>query len=455
MCVEHLGINSFVEAVNKNDRLNLLNDPSVLPGNLDNAIHPIFRSAAFASRHLQQALQFSSLLLQEDRLLEFFVPLTYGRAQTDFVSRKTYLTNPIIGKSDREISLYVRGVRQALECLAHSVVFRFISREDRLWGRTLMEYGNSSHLPTCSKAFQRDVSVRIELNGKLRDFYEDEKRGYSTRSRCDQFRHDFQFAATLVHELVHAFGIMRRAGLKEPWISLDLPSNEWGYAWENFAFGTIVNPQDKKHFGTHVQLRKIWASPEDEKNGKEYSAVPVAWTAQWFRKETWERIAAAGLLSIPLPLTRIKFVRSTESRRWIVMTDVPETREDIERLHKCAVRQRLQSPQFPSPDLELCRVRWTLAESVDLQKSNVPLTQRIPSKYTAYSYRVTKKALSITTSDIMYRKTSLPELSCIAMSPTTRLPLAEVTPQSVNACSKRARELDPDDFTPPCKLVKC
>ncbi|PVH98718.1 hypothetical protein DM02DRAFT_530574 [Periconia macrospinosa] len=455
MSTEQLDINSLVEAVNKNDRLNLLNDPSVLAGNLDNPIHPIFRGPSFSNPHLQQALRFASLLIQEDRLLDFFIPLTYGRAQTDLMSGKTYLTNPATWKSNAEISLYIRGVRKALDCLTHCVIFKFTDPEDRLWGRaTMLPNKKPAHSPSCSKAFQKDLAVLVELNGKLFRFYEDEETGYITRSVCDQFRHDFQFAATLVHELVHAFGIMRRAGLKEPYIRLDMPDTEWGYAWENFAFGMIVNPQDRQRFGTHVQLRKIWSNSVHEKMGKEYAAVPVAWTAQWFRKETWGRIAVAGLLAIPLPVTRVKFIKSARFRRWVVMTDVPETQHDIEMLHGCAVKERLQSPSLPTRDMELCRVMWSLLDSAELQVPNVPITSRIPTNIDSYSYQANKKKASVSEPPrYMFRKVSVVQWSCTALPPV-QLPLADSTSQSVDCRLKRSREDEDDDDNQSRKRIK-
>lgn len=456
MCVEQLGINDLVEAMNKNDRLHLLNDPSVLPGNLDNDIHPIFCRQAFSDPHLKQALRFASLLLQEDRLLEFFIPLTYGRAQIDFSTGKTYLTNPMAGQSDSDIALYIRGVRKALDCLAHCVTFRFITREDHLWGRTLMSDSKPAHSTSCSKAFQKDMSVRIELNGRFRAFYQDKETGYRTRSKCDQFRHDFQFAATIVHELVHAYGIMRRARLNEPWIRLDLPSDEWGYAWENFAFGTIINPQQRKISGTHIQFRKTWSSPTLERQGKEYSTVPVAWTAQWFRKETWERISTAGVLAIPLPVVRAKFVKSTRLRKWVVMTDAAETRHDIKRLHRCNVKERLQSPGFHSQDMQPCRASaiWAFVDSENLQISNVPVTERIPDRFSSYGHNVMHKPALMAASRAKFRKSSLPQLTCITNFPEARWPLAVMTPQLANIGRKRSREDDDEEFSPR-KMAKC
>ncbi|KAF2640940.1 hypothetical protein P280DRAFT_498722 [Massarina eburnea CBS 473.64] len=389
MSKEILGINELIAAANKNDRLNLLDDSTVPSSNLDNAIHPIFHDASFLEKslHLRQALQLASLFLRQDKLLEFFIPLTYGRQQVDSATGKSYLSNPVSWKSDAEIKLYINGVRQALHCLEHCLIFRWVSGEgtERLWGRTRFFERRPSHTSTCSNAFKYKNSVLIELNNKLLHFYDDEETGYRTRSKCDQFRHDFQVATTLIHEIVHAFGAMRRGGLTEPFIRLDYPSDsaEWGYAWENFMFGAIINPQDRTTYGTHVQLRKTWADIALAKanGGKEYSAIPVRWTAQWFRKETWAKIEKTGPLAIPPPVTRLKFVSSTKYHRWVIMTDVPETRDDIAQLHDAAVAAKLKSPHCTQRDLELRRVVWTLVDSEFLQKSNVPIPKRVPERF--------------------------------------------------------------------------
>ncbi|KAF1961198.1 hypothetical protein CC80DRAFT_402227 [Byssothecium circinans] len=461
MCTETLGINQLIAAANKNDRLKLLNDASVLAGNLDNPIHPIFHDASFLEKslHLRQALQLASLFIEHDSLLEFFIPLTYGRQQIDPATGKAFLTNPAVWKSDAEIKLYLKGVRKALHCLEHCVVFRWVSGEgtERLWGRTRLFERHPCHTSTCSNAFKYRSSVLIELNNKMLRFYDDEENGYRTRSKCDQFRHDFQLATTLIHELVHAYGAMRRGGLSEPFIRLDYPADsaEWGYAWENFMFGAIINPQDRSTFGTHVQLRKTWADPEVAKanGGKEYSTVPVRWTAQWFRKETWAKIEKGGPLAIPHSVTQLKFVSSTKYHRWVIMTDVPGTRDDISKLHDAAVAAKLRNPNFTQKDLELRRVLWTLVDSEYLQRTNVPIPVRVPERF---SYKtVTCSTAKVASRESLVSSTSL---TCTTtLTTTVRTALSELSPLSPRGGNTRPKRRRDEDETPsprPYKATK-
>ncbi|KAF2243344.1 hypothetical protein BU26DRAFT_403427, partial [Trematosphaeria pertusa] len=387
MCKEPaVGIIELVAAANEGDRLKLLNDESVPEGDLDNSIHPIFSDSNFPgeTKHMQQAFRLASLFIRYDSVLEFFLPLVYGRTLTDHASKKQYISNPLASKSDEERALYFEGVREALHCLSHCVTFHWVSNtENRLWARTLLHSPRPTHAPNCTTAFQYDISTLIELNEKFQQFYDDEETGYRAGTHCDQFRHDFQFAATLIHELAHAFGIMRRGRLLEPYIRLDHPDNEWGYAWENFMFGAVINPQERRQPGTHAHLRKIWAHPDfaSQQGGKEYCAIPVSWTAQWFRKETWARIEKEGPSAISPSVVQLKIVASSKYSRWLVLTDRPETQEAVRKLHDNAVETRAKAQRTTQEEKELSRALWRLVDSEELQESNVPIPTRIAPKY--------------------------------------------------------------------------
>jgi hypothetical protein len=407
MCKEVLGINDLVEAANRGDRLGLLHDSSAQAGNLTNSIHPLFHDSNFLeeSLHLKQALQLASLFLRYDSLLEFFIPLSYGRAHIDAATGKMYLTNPVASKSEVELKECIAGVRNALHCLAHCVVFRWYRpNAQRLWARTtLYPARQPEHTNECSKKFTYKHSVLIELNKELLDFYKDEETGYRKSSRCAQFRHDFQTAVSILHEITHAYGAMQRGHLTEPYIRLDHPDKvEWGYAWENFMFGAIINPQDRTRRGTHVQLRKTWSDPEQEKeaNGKEYSAISMSWVSQWFQRATWDRIEKQGPLAIAPSIVHIKFFLSRKHQRWVIMTDNPETRSDIEKVQckaeqVCALDQA-EGRHSENRDIEVGRVLWTFVDCKRLQQSNVPVPVRVPPKIT-FSATPVPKRLSVAT----------------------------------------------------------
>lgn len=387
--LEDVGINDLIAAANKGDRLLLLNDSSVPEGNLDNPIHPIFRGPSFLRRcrHLKQCLQLASLFLCSDAVLEFFIPLTFGRTRTDSRTKREYLSCPVASKPKSELQPYLGAVREAICCLEHSVVFRWDCKY-RVWGRTfLWDNRKPPHQPDCTKRFDYKGTAVIELCPRFLAYYTDETNGYSKASRCDRFRHDFQAATTLVHELVHAYGIMVRGTLKEPYIRLDHPGkSEWGFAWENFMFGGIINPQDRTIHGTHIQLRKTWQDDEKipKNGGREYSAIPVKWTAQWFRKETWEKIEREGPLSIKPAVTRLK-IRGVPGDRWVVETDMEETREDVCRRYRKARARALDIydrviTRGAAGDQQVNRSVWALVDEKFLQKSNVPIPMRVPPK---------------------------------------------------------------------------
>lgn len=377
---EFNNINSLVAATNKNDRFKLLEDENVPPGDLDNTIHPIFHCFHLDGPR-KQTLQLASQFLAYDSVLTFFVPLLYGCELTDSRTGKTYLSDPLASASDAKRSEYITGVRRALCCLAHCVEFRFEKPEKRVWARTMINSVKPKFVRGCCKVFQRKVCVRIEVADMFDNFYDDDG-GYATSTRCGKFRHDFLFATTIVHEIVHAVGVMRRGHLLEPCCRLDDPDVEWGYSWENYMFGGIINPQDRTKFGTHLLMRKVWADSEqaDAAGGKEYCDVPMTYIARWFRKSTWDAIKEFGPLAIPLPISRFKIQASTRFNRWIVLTDCKDTREDIRDLQKEWNRFARREEAEGRARTTSHKITWGLRTKEQLQQSNVPIPLRVPNR---------------------------------------------------------------------------
>ncbi|KAF1364071.1 hypothetical protein EJ07DRAFT_100297 [Lizonia empirigonia] len=351
------GINSLINAANRNDRFKLLEDDAVLPANLVNPIHPVFRQLE-GETQLYLGLQLASHFLLHDRLLEFFVPLLFGHESVDLRSNKSYLCDPSVKASKAEQASLLSAVRKALQSLAQRVEICF-----------------SSHKKECLKVYPR-----IEITDKFLQFYNSAD-GYTAASRCAQFRHDFLFATTLVHEIVHAVGVMRRGNLTEPHYRPDFPETEWGYAWENFMFGSIFNPQDKAKLGTHLLMRKVWADAKvaDAKGGKEYCDVSMSWIAQWFRNETWEIVASQGPTAIALPTTHFKIQISHEFGAWIVSSDCSDVRKDISALWKRWQRhgRHLKAEEPPVNGRGTShKIYYKTRKMVELQVSNVPIPQR-------------------------------------------------------------------------------
>ncbi|EUC39736.1 hypothetical protein COCMIDRAFT_110718 [Bipolaris oryzae ATCC 44560] len=379
------GINGLITACNKSNRFKLLEDATVSPGDLDNPIHSVF-SKLDSVEPMKQMLQLASHFLTHDTLLSFFIPLLYGRELKGVINGayKSYLSNPLASASGEKYRLYLAGVRDALECLSHSVSFHFVSPVKRVYARTLREDEPLAHSTECYSLFQRKYSCKIELAEYFKSYYTSGE--YAAASLCAQFRHDFLFATTIVHEIVHAIGVLRRGNLDEPYIRADCPDTEWGYGWEHFMFGCVINPQDRSKPGTFLLMRKIWADPKtaEEAGGKEYSDVSMSYIAQWFRKDTWDIVRKQGPAAIAAPITHFKIQSSNKLGAWVVKSDCLEIIDDLIELHEQWGRRDIKpSPVSGSPTTSNGRVRctkilWQSMTSEQLQKHNVPIPVRVP-----------------------------------------------------------------------------
>jgi hypothetical protein len=372
------GINSLIAAANKNDRFNLLED-NVPAANLNNPIHPIFWWFD-CEGPMKQMLQLASNFLTHDSVLIFFVPLLYGRESTEAnaVTPKSCLSNPFLRASDAKRRKLLDGVREALHCLAHSLELRFIVPEKRVYARTLASKTRPAHTSDCSPIFQRNLTAVIEIADRFSHFYSSED-GYNVSSRCAQFRHDFLFASTLVHEIVHAVGVLRRGNLVEQCIHTDHPDTEWGYAWEHFIFGCVINPQDRTVPGTHLLMRKVWADAgiAEEAGGKEYCDVPMSYIAQWFREETWSIIADQGPTAISPPATHFKIQSSRKYGAWIVTSDCASIKEDLVALRGDWRRRSRKLDTNGLPISASANIFWRSQTTEALQRSNVPSLLRM------------------------------------------------------------------------------
>jgi hypothetical protein len=370
-------INSLIAAANKNDRFKLLEDDCVHAADLDNPIHPVF-SWLDSDGSMKQMLLLASQFLAHESTLVFFVPLLYGRELTKAVSKttKTCLSDPFSCASSVEREQLIAGVRQALHCLAHTLELRFAKPEKHVYARTSTSAVRPVYTPTCCRAFQRRVTAVIEIADRFTHFYDSDE--YKNSSRCAQFRHDFLFASTLVHEIAHAVGVMRRGNLIEPYIRADDPDSEWGYAWEHFMFGCVINPQDRTRLGTHLLMRKIWADSEmaEEAGGKEYSDVSAAYVAQWFRKDTWAIIARQGPTAILPPTTHFKIQSSRKYGGWIVSTDCNDIKDDLVILHQQWKENIRKLTVNGGAVVATHRIFWRPQSTEALQKSNVTMPSR-------------------------------------------------------------------------------
>jgi len=371
------GINGLIATCNKNDRFKLLEDDSILLADIEGPIHPLF-SWFNSEGSMHQMLRLASQFIAHDTLLLFFVPLLYGRELPCTIepTNKTYLSDPLVGVSEQKRSEYIDRVHSALDCLSHSVTFRFQPPAKRVYARTLRNDERPNHTASCFPGFQHRYACRIEMADYFRDFYTTGE--YAAASRCAQFRHDFLFATTLIHEIVHAIGVMRRGNLNEPHIRADCPETEWGYGWEHFMFGSVINPQDRTKPGTHLLMRKLWVDHRmaEKAGGKEYSDVPMSYIAQWFRTETWDIVAEQGPTAIAAPIANFKIQSCTDLGAWVVKSDHPEIKKDLITLQ--SQWQQVPPDRLSSSTGRLrSKILWRSMTKKQLQKSNVRAPARM------------------------------------------------------------------------------
>jgi hypothetical protein len=376
--------------LNRGDRFNLLDNPTVQAGNLQNNIHPIFHHSHFLglTENFKQALQLASLYLTTHSLLDFYLPLTFGVTEKDNDDGRTY---KFYQGSDREYEL--ECIEAAMICLSHSLTWDWTIFEPKhVWGRTKQRKGvPTQHIqgecPVYDTGsdenpmyyFTKNTQCLVELNKDILDFYLDEKDGYATRSRCEQFRHDFQLALVLGHEIAHAYSTMANGTMREPWLARDHPRNEHGFAWENFMFGTLINPPKKTTTGEYIQMHSVWKNKDVLRKywGHEWTAIPVAWTAQWFRTETWDEVERAGHRAVALPEPKLKVWLSYGLDKHVVYTDDEDARADLEWARDSAALSFLFSKGgFDDiPSKQVSRAAWM--PMCDLAKESfVPTPQR-------------------------------------------------------------------------------
>ncbi|KAF2269021.1 hypothetical protein CC78DRAFT_565119 [Lojkania enalia] len=418
----------LVQAANTNDRFRLLEDPSVPEPNLDVDINPIFRPANFPNagdeiyQRLQPSLRLASMFLYHDSVLEWFVAPLLGQTRTCTLSYETYLSNPLINKTDSERKKLINRVRQALRCLAHCIHFRFLdSGHERFYARTTMFPIKPVHKPICIPIFGSPESVRIDIRIQYYNFLCND---YARASMCERYRQDFSLAVNILHELCHAVGVMRRGDLKEPRIRLDHPKkSEYGYAWENFMFGGVLNPFDRSSDAISFLMRKMWADDEAAMaaGGKDWTAVPVSYLAQWFRTETWNAIAEHGPTVVSPPPVQLRLRK--DASRYLVLSDCAAALDDIRRLqtqvHKFYVGRR--SDEIPDSALLILGTEKRLIDTHVLQYYTLPGPSRDIPRGQSYSDFATTPEATCTSSILAKIKAPLIKPSTRASKRSSQL----------------------------------
>lgn len=156
------------------------------------------------------------------------------------------------------------------------------------------------------------IGLRYSVKGHI-----DEALAGKTWSRSQEIRFQFALAATLVHELAHAFWCWAQrqcfhCEAEEPWWSdterKDARGPELGNSWEFWAFasrvpfaGKLLKRGDNKPYPDFFQ-RFHWnwveyteGSGQSRRQGLGHDLIlPVEYINSWFRESTWNKIRIKG-----------------------------------------------------------------------------------------------------------------------------------------------------------------
>jgi hypothetical protein len=196
------------------------------------------------------------------------------------------------------------------------------------------------------------------------------------------------FATTILHELTHAFGVMMRGNLKEPYYDLDDPQAELGWSWEQFALSGIINSFDRTSARVSFLMWKIWLTDEEAyaKGGKEWTAVPIRWVSQWFQRSTWDAIEKFGHQAVEPPSCDLKLHCSGDGR-YTVLSDSDEALRDVLALKSKALAAATRSA---GPGTALTSVRTIKTNT----RRSQTCTQEAVSKATLGTSSWTSRALA-------------------------------------------------------------
>ncbi|KAF2503114.1 hypothetical protein BU16DRAFT_533386 [Lophium mytilinum] len=322
----------LIAYANSNDRYRLFNDASVRLPDLEDIIHPVFRRSNFRDvdfslyQRMRPSLRLASLFLESEAMLEWYIRPAFGTSMRASQPQKVFLSEP--KRSRQRTAEMIREIRSILVGLSYCVEFQFVE-ELKCFALTCKDTSKeTSYLARFwSPVFTSAHPTTIKLRDSSREFIECE---YSSSSLCDRLRFDFMFATTILHELTHAFGIMIRGNLREPYYDLADPQAEFGWSWERFALTGVINPFDRTSARVSFLMWKVWLDDDEAyaNGGKEWTAVPVQWVSQWFQKSTWDAIAKYGPEAVAPPSCDLK-LHCTRDGIYTVLSDNEEALRDV------------------------------------------------------------------------------------------------------------------------------
>ncbi|KAF2127139.1 hypothetical protein P153DRAFT_295461 [Dothidotthia symphoricarpi CBS 119687] len=203
---------------------------------------------------LEPAFRLASRFLTEDYCLLWFSHLTFGE--------RTYRTSPSPGTWVQTTSYSVSApaiaqVKVNLQELGEVITFMFSPRAStcEVYGvtylhKSMMPWFKSyrpQDWPTTHEKYRspryRHARPSISMNADFQKYF---KNNYSTSILAEQYRAWFSFAATIVHEIGHAyeFWLHNAQYGDEPFCSRYDKNAELGFSWETSVIGRITNPMN-------------------------------------------------------------------------------------------------------------------------------------------------------------------------------------------------------------------
>jgi hypothetical protein len=239
------------------------------------------------TRALDQAFRLVSLFLTNDHCLLWFSHLTFGKRRGDrsaierqYIVPTAYSTSPAA----------IAKVKENLHKLGRVITFMFHppGSEDKNWGvtyhsKTGLECYNqfrASDWPSTNNRHHSAGKLRplVTMNLDFQDFF---LRVTSTSSRTEWYRASFIFAATLTHEIAHAYNfwlVGEHDGGEPRWCRKERNA-ELGWSWEANIIGFCLQNEQTN---------------SSEKFGMLISQKVEAWSTMTERTELYKRLVGSN-----------------------------------------------------------------------------------------------------------------------------------------------------------------
>ncbi|KAF2441758.1 hypothetical protein P171DRAFT_78507 [Karstenula rhodostoma CBS 690.94] len=243
---------------------------------LKNEIAPIFGIERWATGlnqldelsyyRLRLALRLATLFLTEDCTLGWFAHYTFGRRTTN--SSGTYISSTEYSES-REARDKVKKKIRALGKDLTLMLRPAIGEDDGSYGAT---YSSKRFLPFyhCFRESDwpdtADDRCRHPVIVLHNDFFQYFSQNLQDANADVWIRTQFLFAATLVHEVCHAYSMWLEIDREEPLFRKEDKKAELGFSWETEVLGYICNPLFHDITGCEMLLSMKAISYQDDRS---------------------------------------------------------------------------------------------------------------------------------------------------------------------------------------------